>query len=101
MSAADLTWTPSRTGVPEPTPRPTLLPWLREQLRAQTTRTRQQADEVASAMQAYGDVLVARSNLRLQRIVVLLTTLILGLTGIGVWLALEAREGSRCDTTKL
>ncbi len=99
MSAADLTWTPSRTGVPEPTPRPTLLPWLREQLRAQTTRTRQQADEVASAMQAYGDVLVARSNLRLQRIVVLLTTLILGLTGIGVWLALEAREGSRCDTT--
>jgi hypothetical protein len=98
ISAVDLTWIPSRKNVPEPNPRPSLLPSLREQLRAQTTRTRQQADEVASAMQAYGDVLVARSNLRLQRIVVVLTTLILGLTGIGVWLALEAREGSRCHT---
>jgi hypothetical protein len=100
MSAVDLTWTPNRTNVPEPNPRPSLLPWLREQLRAQTTRTRRQADEVASAMQAYGDVLVARSNLRLQRIVVVLTTLILGLSGIGVWLALEAREGSGCHTAR-
>jgi hypothetical protein len=97
ITATDLTWTPNRTNVPEPQPRPSLLSWLRDQLRAQTTRTRQQADEVASAMQAYGDVLVARSNLRLQRIVIVLTTLILGLTGIGVWLALEAREGSRCN----
>jgi hypothetical protein len=99
ISAGDPTWIPSRTNLPEPNPRPSLLSWLREQLRAQTTRTRQQADEVAGATQAYGEVLVARSNLRLQRIVVGLTVLILGLTGVGVWLALEAREGSRCDTT--
>jgi hypothetical protein len=100
ISAGDPTWIPSRTNAPEPSPRPSLLPWLRERLRAQTTRTRQQADEVASAMRAYGDVLVARSNLNLQRVVVVLTTLILGLTGIGAWLALEAREGSGCHTPR-
>jgi hypothetical protein len=67
-----------------------LLGWLRERLVGQVGRARTHADEVTGAMRVYGEVLVASSNLKLQRRLQALTFVLAILTAAGVWIGIEA-----------
>ncbi len=67
-----------------------LLGWLRERLVERAGRARTHAEEVTRATRAYGEVLVASSNLKLQRRVAWLTFMLAILTAAGVWIGIEA-----------
>jgi len=67
-----------------------LLAWLGQRLRERASRSRRHAEEVTAATQAYGEILVASSNLQLQRRVAWLTFVLLVLTAAGIWIGIEA-----------
>ena len=69
-----------------------LVPWLRERLGKRTRSARQRAKEVSEAMRAYGEILVASSNLRLQRRIYVLTAVLIVLTLVGIWVALQHHD---------
>jgi hypothetical protein len=67
-----------------------LVGWLRERLVRQAGRARAHAEEVTGAMRVYSEVLVASSNLKLQRRLQALTFVLAILTAAGVWIGIEA-----------
>jgi hypothetical protein len=67
-----------------------LLDWLREQLESSGARFQRDSRALADALQAYSETLVAASNLRLQRRLLVLTFVVAILTGVTLWLAIEA-----------
>jgi hypothetical protein len=70
----------------------TLVSSLRGRLSERTHSARQRAKEVSEAMRAYGEILVASSNLRLQRRIYVLTAVLIVLTLVGIWIARQHDE---------
>jgi hypothetical protein len=77
----------------------TLLDWLRDRVEGTGEAVRKHSHGLATAFESYSETLVAASNLRLQRWVLVLTAVVVLLTAITVWATIDDRGHTASTTT--